>query len=89
MWMRSPGNVRGFLMSFGMLVSLAGVSLSAEPQTPDFAREIQPVFAKRCYKCHGPNAAEAGLRLSSREDALKSLESGRSAEEPGNPNTSE
>ncbi|MCP3691302.1 MAG: DUF1549 domain-containing protein, partial [Planctomycetaceae bacterium] len=56
---------------------------------PDFAREIQPVFAKRCYKCHGPNAAEAGLRLSSREDALKSLESGQSAVVPGNLKTSE
>jgi len=89
MWMQSAGKVRGFLMISGMLVSLASVSWSAEPQAPDFAREIQPVFAKRCYKCHGPNAAEAGLRLSSREDALKSLESGRSAVVPGNLETSE
>ena len=89
MGMQSAGKVRGFLMISGMLVSLASVAWSAEPQAPDFAREIQPVFAKRCYKCHGPNAAEAGLRLSSREDALKSLESGRSAVVPGNLETSE
>ena len=42
----------------------------------DFATEVQPLFAQRCYKCHGPDAAEAGLRLNSREDALKELESG-------------
>ena len=26
----------------------------------DFAREVQPVLAKRCFRCHGPDKAEAG-----------------------------
>ena len=49
----------------------------------DFAREVQPIFAKRCYKCHGPGKNEGGLRLNSREAALAELDSGEVAVNPG------
>jgi len=51
--------------------------------TIDFARDIQPIFAKRCYKCHGPNEAEGGLKLDSRDGAFGELDSGMPAIVPG------
>ncbi|MEZ6102845.1 MAG: PSD1 and planctomycete cytochrome C domain-containing protein [Pirellulaceae bacterium] len=49
----------------------------------DFGRQVQPVLAKRCYACHGPDAAEGGLRLDSRDAAVAELESGEHAVVPG------
>lgn len=71
------------------LAAVFGTAAQAAPPEIDFSREIQPIFAKRCYKCHGPNAAEAGLRLSSREAVTKELDSGETAVTPGNPAASE
>jgi hypothetical protein len=31
-----------------------------------FENEIRPIFVEHCYECHGPDTAEAGLRLDSR-----------------------
>ncbi len=41
---------------------------STEPV--DFATQIQPIFERRCYDCHGQSKAKAGLRLTSREEAF-------------------
>lgn len=51
----------------------------AQPDKVDFSREIQPLFARHCYKCHGPNNAEGGLRLSDQESAKTELDSGGTA----------
>ena len=37
----------------------------------DFARDVEPLLAKRCYVCHGPQQQMSGLRLDSRETAMK------------------
>src|SRR5260370_5570261 len=29
----------------------------------DYARDVQPIFASRCFACHGPQRALGGLRL--------------------------
>ncbi len=42
----------------------------------DFVRDIQPLFASRCVRCHGPDKAEGGLRLDRKEDALAGSNSG-------------
>src|SRR5205814_10331406 len=42
----------------------------------DFARDIKPIFAKRCVSCHGPDTAEASLRLDNKRDALRGGNSG-------------
>src|ERR1051325_9271854 len=42
----------------------------------DFAKDIQPIFAERCYNCHGPNKHEAEFRLDSKDIALKGGELG-------------
>lgn len=54
----------------------------------NFATDIQPIFAQRCYKCHGSTAAEAGLRLNTRDGAMAKLESGDHAVMPGKVDTS-
>lgn len=42
----------------------------------DFVREIQPIFAARCYDCHGPETQESGLRLDLQRRALTGGDSG-------------
>ena len=60
------------------------LTLTALPAaTPiDFARDIQPILAARCYDCHGAEKAKAGLRLTSRAHALLGGESGAPAITP-------
>jgi mono/diheme cytochrome c family protein len=48
----------------------------AAQQQINFARDIQPIFAARCYDCHGPEAHEGGLRLSRGQDALAGGDNG-------------
>ena len=70
------------ILSTILAVGLVVGSLSAQQEsaregtqpTIDFARDIQPIFAKRCYKCHGPNEAEGGLKLDSRDGAFGELD---------------
>ena len=42
----------------------------------DFARDVEPLLAKRCYVCHGAQQQMSGLRLDSKEAALKGGASG-------------
>ncbi len=52
---------------------------AAENATVNFGREIQPIFAKHCYQCHGPNEAEGGLQLDSQSGLSAELDSGNVA----------
>jgi mono/diheme cytochrome c family protein len=67
---------------------LCAGSAHGEEGKIDFAREVQPIFAKKCYKCHGPGEAEGGLRLNSREATLAKLESDEFAVVPGKADSS-
>ncbi|MEO8027262.1 MAG: PSD1 and planctomycete cytochrome C domain-containing protein [Bryobacteraceae bacterium] len=51
-------------LRLAMLLAVAAVTLAAA-DTPDFARDIAPVFSKRCLFCHGTSRPMAGLRLDS------------------------
>jgi mono/diheme cytochrome c family protein len=57
----------------------------------DYTREVRPILAGRCFRCHGPDdkARKAGLRLDTRDGAIKKLRSGDFAIVPGDPNKSE
>jgi len=57
------------LTSAALLWLVGAWSLSAAPV--DFVREVQPIFAARCYDCHGEAKQESSLRLDSRENTFK------------------
>lgn len=42
----------------------------------DFARDIEPIFAAKCYSCHGSDEQEGQLRLDARSIVLKGGVSG-------------
>jgi len=54
-------------------------------ESVDYRKQIRQLLSDRCYKCHGPDAAErqAGLRLDLRDGATAKLESGAIAVVPG------
>src|SRR5580704_191599 len=65
---------------------------AADPHIPPgqvefFESKIRPVLAGTCQKCHGVSTHKGGLRLDSRDAALKGGDSG-AAVVPGNPDAS-
>ena len=46
----------------------------------DFARDIRPLFAERCVKCHGPEKQKNGLRLDVKAAAMKGGDGGKAIE---------
>ena len=56
-------------------VWLALISVSANAAT-DFNRDIKPIFADRCYSCHGAEKHKGGLRLDRKTDAMQGGDSG-------------
>ena len=59
---------------------LAGVVSLALPaqaeEAVDYLREVKPIFAKRCFACHGALKQKAGLRLDSGELIRRGGENG-------------
>ncbi len=80
-----------FLIGIVVILSghvVAGDGLSRESQV-DFATEIQPIFAKRCAVCHGPDQQEAGLNLTDEASVFSTLDSGERAIVAGSLDASE
>jgi hypothetical protein len=67
------------------------LSASAFGEDLDFNRDIRPILADNCFKCHGPDkgARKAGLRFDVRSEALKPAESGAVPIVPGQADQSE
>src|SRR5213593_4790711 len=59
---------------------------AARAADPDFNRDVRPILAGKCFKCHGPDekARKADLRLDLRDVAVKA-----GAITPGKPDQSE
>ena len=56
-----------------------GVVTHAEPRDQiDFARQVQPILAQNCFRCHGPDDGKrkADMRLDRRTDAFAEREGG-------------
>ncbi|MGZ8900421.1 MAG: DUF1549 domain-containing protein, partial [Limisphaerales bacterium] len=53
-----------------------GFSSRAEEKKVDFAKDIEPILSANCFKCHGPDNQESGLRLDRKQTALKGGERG-------------
>jgi Protein of unknown function (DUF1553)/Protein of unknown function (DUF1549)/Planctomycete cytochrome C/PA14 domain len=47
--------------------------------TIDFSRQVQPILAAKCLKCHGSSKASGGVAFDKREHALAKTESGEPA----------
>ncbi len=75
-------------ISFALL--FAGREASAAARI-DFNRDIRPVMADTCFRCHGfdANTRKAGVRLDLRSEALKPSKSGAVPIAPGDPEKSE
>ena len=52
---------------------------SAKQSKVDFIKDVQPILAKKCFACHGPDEAESGLSFASEKDAFAETESGEHA----------
>jgi hypothetical protein len=57
------------------------VCLAAQAQTPpDYTRDVEPLLAKRCYMCHGPQQQMSGLRLDRKDSTARVIQPGHSAD---------
>ena len=79
------------LASAVSLLAVVAAGGLARGEGPDFGREVRPILANRCFKCHGPDDAtrQGGLRLDRRDDALAAADSGNRAIVPGHTDDSE
>jgi len=61
------------------IVAVVIAAGSASAQEPDFNRDVRPILAGKCFKCHGPDdkARKADLRLDDRAAALDALSPGK------------
>jgi mono/diheme cytochrome c family protein len=57
-----------------LLTCIAGFAASAAPV--DYVREVKPILAEHCYRCHGASQQKSELRLDTAEFALKGGEYG-------------
>src|SRR5260370_1424821 len=55
------------------------VNTNSAPTEVNFNRDIRPILANQCLKCHGPDLKKAGLDLQNPATALGQLKSGNFA----------
>jgi mono/diheme cytochrome c family protein len=63
------------MFAAGDVFSLADTPASSKSEKVDYNRQIRPIFADRCFVCHGPDAAkrQADLRFDAPSDGLKKV----------------
>jgi hypothetical protein len=82
MFVRSCVGVLAFVLAI-VPAAAAERAGAGESTAVDFSRDVKPILAEHCLKCHGNDKAEAGLNLGDRISALKELETGTRAVVPG------
>ncbi len=96
---RVPAMIGLLAIAAAALLALRGAAAAAPrdertskaAKTVRYNRDIRPILADKCFKCHGPDANErkAKLRLDSARDAQKPAASGETAVVPGKLDDSE
>jgi Protein of unknown function (DUF1553)/Protein of unknown function (DUF1549)/Planctomycete cytochrome C len=79
------------LACFAALIAAGSQALKAGPPADrvDFARQIRPIFHKRCVACHGGVKRAGGLSFLMRDRVLRPAKSGAVPVVPGDPEASE
>ena len=74
-----------------LLNSVSALALPTHSGAVDFNREVRPILAQYCFKCHGmdDHSRKGELRLDLRDKALGNGKSGETAIVPGHPELSE
>ncbi|HEX7448671.1 MAG TPA: PSD1 and planctomycete cytochrome C domain-containing protein [Pirellulales bacterium] len=85
------------VLAISMSLLMSGIAMTEEKVQPPaafteadlefFEKDIRPLLANHCQKCHGANAQKGGLRLDSRAAALTGGDTGP-AVVPGQPDES-
>src|SRR4249920_138674 len=57
--------------AFSLPVACLFAYLPGAGAEPDFARDVHPIFAARCFACHGGDKRSGGLSLQEYSDVLK------------------
>src|SRR5499427_2619521 len=55
----------------GVSAQRVGAARAGAQRRIDFKRQIEPIFTRSCYQCHGAQKAMGQLRLDGKESALK------------------
>lgn len=71
----SPLALRSLPCLVACLVMLTAPRALAADEV-DYARDVQPILAQHCYKCHGADEQESGLRLDTASGVLEGGYSG-------------
>lgn len=82
-------NVQRSVVAWCSLVAacVAHAGLGAADGAPEFARDVRPILAERCWKCHGAEKQRGGLRMDALAHLLKGGDNGPVAA-PGDPDAS-
>ncbi len=64
-------------LAAALILAPASMAFAQAPDAKvDFARHVQPLFARHCYACHGAEKQKAGLRLDVKSAAMLGGDSG-------------
>jgi len=72
------------LFGSALAAGLGGNNLRAATDAIDFNKAIQPIFATRCYDCHGEKKQKSNFRLDDKKTVFAGGDSGKAAIVPGN-----
>ena len=64
------------LAAFFIVICPALAQSSDAIKPPEFLADVLPILTTRCFKCHGTDAREGGLRLTSHRDLIHPNDSG-------------
>lgn len=79
-----------FFLVCSILLCCPVVGTAALPRKVEYNRDVRPILADKCFRCHGPDSAarQAEMRLDRRQDATVDR-NGYRVIEPGKPAASE